>query len=165
MFWMWHVVNLSPLIIFFIFSLFFTVKTGLSWSTPTALFNFDFAHVLFGSFSNEEFFFSKIKSDNFRQIEVKGQTRSFFYFFGKMFQYGHVAYQKLRIEERFKVMSFFCLYVDQFSRYCSWSDLDMGSWVIVRQICTCIHTIFSFGVKSTKIFTNESDDILKKIEI
>ena len=89
----------------------------------------------------QNFFFSKIESDNFRQIEVKGQTRSFFMFFEKMFKYGHVAYQKLRIEERFNVMPLFFLCVAQFPRYCTERELDTRPWVIFRQICARMHTI------------------------
>ena len=138
---MWYVVNLSPSVHFLYFFNMFYLKEQ---SVPEVLLRgFSLLTLLMCSLGHSlmQNFFSKIDSDNFRQIEVKGQTRSFFIFFEKMFKYGHVAYQKLRIEERFNVMPLFFLCVAQFPRYCTERELDTRPWVIFRQICARMHTI------------------------
>ena len=57
-----------------------------------------------------------------------------------MFQYGHVAYQKLRNDKSFLVMCLFFLQVEQFLRYCTICDSNSCKGVTPLQ---AVFAIFS----------------------
>ena len=62
-----------------------------------------------------------------------------------MFEYGHVAYQKLRNEKSFLWMCLFFLYVEQFLRYPTKCDLKTCPGVTPLQAVFAVSSPVSFG--------------------